>query len=186
MERQYPEYSAAWNCLISLNLNLWDLPGGVLLGLADSVGYGLRHKVNFWPLLDSLTPSFAVLMITASLASDSACGEPARLSWSTFLWDEWRHPSQIYETLGAVSVLIRVLERAARLDPNHQWPLAKGALFLEFVAWSAARQMCLEMFRGDGSLLFSQLRAAQVGAWIILALFLRGSRPIQAVDHSTG
>jgi phosphatidylglycerol---prolipoprotein diacylglyceryl transferase len=167
-----------------LNLNLWDLPGGALLGLAGCIAYGLRHKLNFWSLLDSLTPSFAVLMIAASLAnlaSGSAFGEPARLPWSIFLWGEWRHPSQVYETLGAISVLIWVLVRASRLDPNHHLPVAAGAFFLEFVAWSAVWRIFLEMFRGDGSLLFGQLRAAQVAAWIILALalFLRGKRSVQ-------
>jgi phosphatidylglycerol:prolipoprotein diacylglycerol transferase len=170
--------------LISLNVNLWDLPGGVILGLAGSIGYGLRHKMDFWSLLDSLSPSFAVMMIAfalADLASGSAFGEPVRLPWSIFLWGEWRHPSQVYETLGAVSVLIWVLVRASRLDPNSPLRLAAGALFLEFVAGSAVWRIFLEMFRGDGSLLLGQIRAAQVVAWIILALalFFRGKRMVQ-------
>ncbi len=183
----FSAFAASPASLISLNLNLWDLPGGAVLGLAGCIAYGLRHKLNFWSLLDSLTPSFAVLMIAASLAnlaSGNAFGEPAHLPWSIFLWGEWRHPSQIYETLGAISVLIWLLRRASKLAPNHRGPLANGALFLEFVAWSAAWRIFLEMFRGDGSLLFGQLRAAQVGAWIILALglFLRGSRSVQTVS----
>ena len=181
----FSAFAASPVSLISTNVSLWDLPGGVLLGLAGCLAYGLRHKLNFWSLLDSLTPSFAVLMIAASLAnlaSGSAFGEPAHLPWSIFLWGEWRHPSQVYETLGAVSVLIWVLGRASRLDPNHPLRLAAGGLFLELVIGSAAWRIFLEMFRGDGSLLFGQLRAAQVVAWIILALglFLRGKRSKQS------
>ena len=184
----FSAFAASPASLISLNLNLWDLPAGVILGLAASIGYGLRHKMDFWSLLDSLTPSFAVMMIAlalANLASGSAFGEPARLPWSIFLWGEWRHPSQVYETLGAVSVLIWVLARASPLNPNNPLRPAAGALFLEFVAWSAAWRIFLEMFRGDGSLLFGQIRAAQVVAWIILALalFFRGKRTVQT---STG
>ena len=180
----FSAFAASPASLISLNLSLWDLPGGALLGLAGSIGYGLRHKIDFWSLLDSLTPSFAVMMIAvglANLASGSAFGEPARLPWSIFLWGEWRHPSQVYETLGAVSVLIWVLLRFSRLDPNRRLHLATGALFLEFVAWSVGWRIFLEMFRGDGSLLFGQIRAAQVIAWIILALalFFRGKRTVQ-------
>jgi phosphatidylglycerol:prolipoprotein diacylglycerol transferase len=182
----FSAFAASPASLISLNLSLWDLPGGVLLGLASCVVYELRHKLNVWSLLDSLTPSFAVLMIAtslANLASGSAFGEPARLPWSIFLWGEWRHPSQIYETLGAVSVLTWVLRRASRLDLNKRLQLAAGGLFLESVAWSAGWRIFLEMFRGDGSLLWGQFRAAQVVAWIVLAisLFLRGERSVQTV-----
>ena len=182
----FSAFAASPVSLISTNVSLWDLPGGVLLGLAGCLAYGLRHKLNFWSLLDSLTPSFAVLMIAASLAnlaSGSAFGEPAHLPWSIFLWGEWRHPSQVYETLGAVSVLIWVLGRASRLDPNHPLRLAAGGLFLELVIGSAAWRIFLEMFRGNGSLLFDQLRAAQVVAWIIVALglFLRGKRSGQTL-----
>jgi phosphatidylglycerol---prolipoprotein diacylglyceryl transferase len=151
------------------------LPGGVSLSLAGCIAYGLRHKMNFWSLLDSLTPAFAVMMIAinlANLASGSTFGEPARLPWSIFLWGRWRHPSQLYETLGAVSVLIWVLGRALRLDANNRPQLAAGGLFLEFVAWSAILRIFFEMFRGDGSLVLGQFRAAQVGAWILLALVL--------------
>ena len=182
----FSAFAASPASLISLNLSLWDLPGGVLPGLAGCIAYGLYHKLNFWSLLDSLTPSFAVIMIAmalANLASGNAFGEPTHLPWSIFLWGEWRHPSQIYETLGAVSVLIWVLRRASRLDLNNRLQLAAGGLFLEFVAWSAGLRIFLEMFRGDGSLLFGQIRAAQVVAWIILALglFLNGKRSAQTV-----
>jgi prolipoprotein diacylglyceryltransferase len=178
-------FAASPISLLSLNLNLWDLPGGVTLGLAACIWYASRQKINFWSLLDSLTPLFAVMMIAiglADLASGSAFGEPAQLPWSIFLWGEWRHPSQIYETLGAISVLIWVLLRLNRFDPNSASRLDAGYLFLEFVAWSAVWRIFLEMFRGDGTLFFGQIRVAQVIAWVILSvcLFLLGKRNFQA------
>ncbi len=89
----FSAFTASPASLFSLNLSLWDPVGGVLLGLAGSIGYGLRRKMNFSALLDSLTPTLAVTMIAvdlANLASGSAFGEPARLPWSIFLWGEWR------------------------------------------------------------------------------------------------
>jgi phosphatidylglycerol:prolipoprotein diacylglycerol transferase len=171
--------------LISLNLNLWDLPGGVTLGLAACIWYASRQKINFWSLLDSLTPLFAVMMIAislANLASGNAFGEPAHLPWSIFLWGEWRHPSQIYEVLGAFAILLWVLLRLKRFDPNSAMRPVPGILFLEFVAWSAGLRIFLEMFRGDGTLIFGQIRVAQVIAWVILTvcLFLLGKRNFQA------
>ncbi len=56
----------------------------------------------------------AVMMITldlANLASGNAYGAPARLAWSIYLWGEWHHPCQIYETLAAAGVLVWVLLR---------------------------------------------------------------------------
>ncbi len=168
-------FTASPASLFSLNLSLWDPVGGILLGLAGSIGYGLRQKINLRALLDSLTPTFAVVMVAidfANLASGSAFGAPARLPWSIFLWGEWRHPTQIYEALGAVGVLIWVVWRFSRIYADNLSQPAWPGLFLEFAAWSAGLRIFLEMFRGDSSLLFGQFRAAQVVAWIILAIAL--------------
>ena len=180
----FSAFAASPASLLSLNLSLWDPAGGVLLGVAGSTAYGLRQKLNFRALLDSLTPTLAVMMMAidlANLASGSAFGEPARLPWSIFLWGEWRHPTQIYEALGAIGVLMWVLWRFSKIYSENlsrpSWP----GLFLQFAAWSAGLRVFLEIFRGDSSLLFGQFRAAQVVAWIILAiaLWLRGRRTIQ-------
>jgi prolipoprotein diacylglyceryltransferase len=179
-----PAFAASPASLVSLNLNLWDMPGGVILGLVGCIVYGLRQKINFWDLLDSLTPSFGVMMIAiglANLASGSAFGEPARLPWSIFLWGEWRHPTQIYETVGAALILTLVLLRFRLADPVDLPHPGSGRLFLKFVVLSAGLRIFLEMFRGDGSLLFNQFRAAQVVAWMILAigLYLLGKKSNQ-------
>jgi phosphatidylglycerol---prolipoprotein diacylglyceryl transferase len=167
--------------LVSLNLSLWDPLGGSLLGLAVCLAYGQRHKIDFWAWLDSLSPSFAVMMIAlelANLASGSAFGAPAQLPWSIYLWGAWRHPSQIYETLGASGVLIWVIWRLTRLAPTQLPQPVAGFFFLEFVAWSAALRIFLEAFRGDSILLLDQFREAQIVAWVSLALslFLRWKR----------
>jgi phosphatidylglycerol---prolipoprotein diacylglyceryl transferase len=161
--------------LISLNPALWDLPAGVVIGLGVSGWYGVRRHVQFWSLLDALIPGLAVMMIAfglANLASGNAYGEPARLPWSIFLWGEWRHPVQAYESLGAALILlVKVLPSVSgRLRDEQHTPA--GVFFLEFVAWSAAVQLFLGGFRGDGSLIAGQVRALQVEAWFVLAASL--------------
>jgi prolipoprotein diacylglyceryltransferase len=118
----------------------------------------------------------------SDLASGNAFGEPAHLPWSIFLWGEWRQPSQVYETLGAIAVLLWVLLSLKRYDSNSASRPTAGILFLEFVAWSAGLRIFLEMFRGDGTLIFGQIRAAQVIAWVILSvcLFLLGKKNFRA------
>ena len=90
--------------------------------------------------------------------------------------------SQIYETLGAIAVLLWVMLRLKRYIPNSVSQPTAGILFLEFVAWDAGLRIFLEMYRGDGTLIFGQIRAAQVIAWVILSvcLFLLGKRNFQA------
>jgi phosphatidylglycerol---prolipoprotein diacylglyceryl transferase len=117
----------------------------------------------------------AVMMIAfglANLASGNAYGEPARLPWSIFLWGEWRHPAQAYETLGAALILLlKVLPPVSgRIRDDQYTPT--GVFFLEFIAWSSAVQLFLGAFHGDGSLIAGQIRALQVEAWFVLAASL--------------
>ncbi len=177
-------FAASPMSLVSLNTSLWDPFGGLLLGLAGGTAYGLHQKLNLWSLLDSLAPSFAVMMMAvdlANLASGNAFGAAARLPWSIYLWGAWRHPSQIYEAVGAVGAFIWILWRLSRVSPaDHPRP-PSGRFFLEFVAWSAVLRIFLEAFRGDSVLLPGQFRAAQVVAWVIpaITLFLIGQGTAQ-------
>ncbi len=165
--------------IISLNPSLLDLPAGVMVGLAVSGWYGVRRHVQFWSLLDALTPGLAVMMIAlglANLASGNAYGEPAQLPWSIFLWGEWRQPVQVYESLGAALILLFKVLLPLSDRPHNDSVTPAGVFFLEFVAWSAAVQLFLGAFRGDGSLIAGQVRVVQVGAWFVLAACLLGLR----------
>ncbi len=161
--------------LVSLNPSLWDSAGGIVIGLVISSWYGFRHKVLFWSVLDALTPGLAVVMIAlglANLASGNAYGEPAQLPWSIYLWGEWRHPVQVYETLGAGLIfLLKVILPLYRSHQKEQ-PKLPGVFFLDFAAWSAALHLFLGAFRADATLIAGQFRAIQAWAWIILAVCL--------------
>ena len=185
--------------LISLNPALFDMPAGVLIGLGVCGWYGLRRRVQFWSLLDALTPGLAVMMIAlalANLASGNAYGEPAHLPWSIFLWGEWRHPVQVYQSLGAMLILLLKVLPPVSGKPLKNPLIPAGVFFLEFVAWSAAVQLFLGGFGGDGALIAGQVRAAQVGAWFVLAaclLLLRSrkqagfrSQPVPPDEEATG
>ncbi len=186
--------------LISLNPALLDVPAGVMLGLGVSGWYGMRRRVQFWSLLDALTPVLAVMMIAlglANLASGNAYGEPAQLPWSIFLWGAWRHPVQVYESLGATLILLfKVVLPSVSGRPRNDPLIPAGVFFLEFVAWSAAVQLFLGAFRGDGSLIAGQIRVVQIGAWFVLAaclLLLRrrkqarfGPQPVSPGEDKTG
>jgi phosphatidylglycerol:prolipoprotein diacylglycerol transferase len=153
--------------LISLNLDLFDPFGGLVVALIVAFIYAQRHNLPFWSTLDALTPLFAVFALglgLAHLASGSAFGKETALPWGMELWGAVRHPSQVYEILASLLILGLLWFQRAVPHP--------GIHFLSFAALTSAARLFLEAFRGDSTLVFGGLRAAQIIAWMVLALSL--------------
>ncbi len=145
--------------------------GGVGIGLIAAAVYSQRMNMSLWPTLDALTPAFAVFAAALSLsnlASGNAYGAPTKLPWGIDLWEATRHPTQIYETLGAGLILWYLWP--GRLKDN----LKPGIIVMQFVALSAISRLFFEAFRGDSLVTANNLRVAQIIAWMVLALSLWG------------
>ncbi len=143
---------------------------GVLIGVVAAVFYGARRKLPLRLTLDALAPAIAVMGVAvaiAHVASGDAFGAAARLPWSVYLWDEYRHPSQIYELIAGLGVL-GLWWRARTQGP----PAGAGFNFLLVVALSAAARLFLEAFRGDSLVMVGGLRAAQGWGLVVLAACL--------------
>lgn len=141
---------------------------GALLGIVAAVIYGVRRKLPLRLTLDALAPAVTVMGVAvavAHLASGDAFGAAARLPWSVYLWDEYRHPSQVYELIAALGVL------GIGWRVRKQGPFV-GFNFLFVVALSAAARVFLETFRGDSLLIGGGWRAAQVWGLVVLAVCL--------------
>jgi prolipoprotein diacylglyceryltransferase len=141
---------------------------GVLVGLVTATVWGARRKLRLWPTLDALAPGVAVMGIAiavAHLASGDAFGAPTSVPWRIFLWDDYRHPAQVYELLAAVCTWGLWRWQARQ-------PAAAGVSFVRVAAMMAGARLFLEAFRGDSVLLAGGLRAAQVWAWLALAACL--------------
>ena len=151
--------------LISTNLDLFDIWGGLAGALIFGLAYALRKEMALWPTLDAITPFLAAMALgipLANLAAGSAYGLPAELPWAIELWGQARHPVQVYEALAAALILWAVMRTsAARRIP--------GDLFLNFVMLSAAALLLLGAFRAEGSLLPNGWRTIQVLAWFVAA-----------------
>jgi phosphatidylglycerol:prolipoprotein diacylglycerol transferase len=153
---------------------------GVAVGGMAALVYGQRKGLTFWPTLDALTPGVAALAIglaLARLASGDAFGAPTEMPWAVELWGARRHPSQAYELLGAVLILLLIL----RLRSGSSFP---GLAFGLFTALTAGTRLFLEAFRGDSVLWFGGLRSAQVVSLGILlaALVLMRRQALRWVD----
>jgi len=154
--------------LFALNANTLSVWEGLLIGLLISAIYGQRKGLPLKPTLDALAPGLAVFMVffgIAHLLSGDAFGAPTNLPWSIYLWNDYRHPSQMYEILAGLGVFTLVWKR----------PLGDGGgglNFLWLVALSAGARLFLEAFRGDSLIWFGGLRAAQVISLAILIIAL--------------
>jgi len=151
--------------LFSINIDLFDPIGGLVVALLVGLIYGQRKKLPFWGTLDSLTSLFAVLAIGSSLshlAAGTAFGSPTTLPWGINLWNATRHPSQIYELIASLLIFSLIWSQKADSSP--------GISFLIFTSLTAGSRLFLEAFRGDSMVILNGLRVAQVVAWIVLAV----------------
>ena len=155
--------------LLSINPNTLSAGEGLLIGLLAAFVYSQRKGLPLRPALDALAPGLAAFMVllgAAHLLSGDAYGAATNaLPWRIYLWSEYRHPSQIYEILAALGVLLIVLKRPLG-DPG------RGLNFLLVVGLSAGARVFLEAFRGDSVIWPGGFRTAQAAGLFILAVTL--------------
>lgn len=158
--------------ILSRSPGLLDPAGGVAAAALAGVIYVQRKRLPLWTLLDALSNPMALMSVAlalSNLASGNGFGKATTLPWGIELWGAVRHPAQIYEMLAAAVIFWLTLPR------NKWWMNAKpGVIFLSFIAMSSAARVFLEYFRGDSRLIFETIRAAQLVAWLALALSLWG------------
>jgi phosphatidylglycerol:prolipoprotein diacylglycerol transferase len=154
--------------LISVDPGLLD-PWGAFAGASlAALIYGQRKRIGFWTSLDRMTPFLAVLAIfvgLAHVASGQAFGSPTSLPWAITLWGAKRHPSQIYETIGAIAILVLLWRQNSSVG-------VPGTLFLKFAALSSGLFVFLSAFRGDSRLILGSFRQDQLLALALLGLTL--------------
>ncbi len=154
--------------LLSLNPTTLAATEGALTGLAAAAYYGYQKGFPLWTTLDAMTPGLAAFGIAvgfAHLASGDAFGSETTLPWGIELWGAQRHPTQIYEVVGAALIFWLIWE-LRRKTP------ASGLLFLLWVALSALSRLLIEAFRGDSVIAFNAIRSAQLLSLLVLILAL--------------
>lgn len=171
--------------LLAINTNTLSVNEGLVIGIAAALLYGWRKRLPLRPTLDAFTPGVAVFLAALGIAhflSGDAFGAPAKLPWSIYLWSDYRHPSQVYETFAAA--LNFLILRKRPLEQS-----GEGLNFALLVALFAGSRIILEAFRGDSLILAGGLRAAQVAGLFVLALSLWllkvWRKPIGSTEHSS-
>ena len=155
--------------IFSLNPNLLDPVGGILISTAVGFLYISNQRISFWVFLDSLTPFFAVIAITLSLsifAAGTGFGTSTTLPWGISLWSELRHPVQIYYLIGGLVTLYIIL--AIKQTDDYQ----SGFTFLLFISLTSGFQLFFSGFQESASLIADGIRLLQLAYWSILAISL--------------
>lgn len=154
--------------LFSINPNTLSPGDGLVIGLVVAGVYGWRKGLPLRPTLDALAPGLAAFMVAlgvAHLLSGDAFGTRTDLPWKIYLWNDYRHPTQVYEILLASGIFALVRFRPLGTP-------GQGVNFLTVVALSAAARVFLEAFRGDSLVWSGGFRAAQIVGLVILAAAL--------------
>ena len=159
-------YLASPLSMLSLNTSTLNPLGGLISRVVTGFLFGRRQKLPLHPILDALAPGFAVMMIAigvANILSGNAFGSATHLPWAIYLWGEFRHPTQIYETGAAIIVFI--VWKTIPIESQ-----GSGMRFLQVVALSAGARIFLEAFHGDSVIWPGGFRAGQVIGVIILTV----------------
>ena len=133
-------------------------PEGALIGGVVAIVYWSRRRLSVGTTLDAIAPGLTLALALerlGALLDGSAFGEPTTLPWGVYLWDEIRHPVQLYEAV-ALLVILGVLwwRRERRSFDGHSFAL--------FVAVYAGSRLFLEAFRAETPLMADGVRAVQV------------------------
>jgi phosphatidylglycerol---prolipoprotein diacylglyceryl transferase len=154
--------------LVSLDPSLLNPWGGFAGASIAALIYGQRKHIRFCTTLDRLTPFLAVIAVfigLAHFASGQAFGSPTSLPWAIDMWGAKRHPSQIYETSGAIAIFLLLWKQ-------YRTNRVSGTLFLKFFALTSGLVVFLSAFRGDGRLILGTFRQEQLLALVFLGVAL--------------
>ena len=141
---------------------------GLATGLIFFLAWIQRKKIPLLLVLDAIAPGLAMFMVFVGIShifSGNAYGTPTTLPWGIHLSNEYRHPSQFYETLIALGIFFIVHKRILHHD-------GKGINFLLTIILSSFARLFLEAFRGDSIYWLAGLRGEQVVALVIMIISL--------------
>jgi phosphatidylglycerol:prolipoprotein diacylglycerol transferase len=141
-------------------------PEGALTGGVVAIVYWSRRRLPLGTTLDAIAPGLTFALALERLGAfldGSGFGEPTTLPWGVYLWDEFRHPVQLYET-AALLVVLGILWwwRARRSFDGYSFTL--------FVVLYAGHRLFLEAFRAETPLMANGVRAVQVVALGIMLI----------------
>jgi prolipoprotein diacylglyceryltransferase len=159
--------------VLSLNPELFLLPGALLVGAVTFLVIVQRKEMGLWQTLDALALPVAFFLIflgLSHLASGKVYGTRTNLPWAIQLWGVNRHPTQVYEILGSGIVLGLTWYRFQSMKKSTPYEYTPGKLFLYFLGLISISWILIEPFRADSVYVAGNLRLLQVVAFVFLVI----------------
>ena len=156
--------------MISLNPGLLDPSIGIFAAIISALLYMKKHNLDYWNMLDALTPLFNVLVLAlalAFLASGSYFGMPSEMPGSIQLWERARHPTQVYLFLAGLIILL-LLWPQRRFVVN----LQPGVYFMSFLCMFLFSFVIIEGLRANIATFLNGFRTLQVISLVLLIICL--------------
>lgn len=157
-------YRDALLSILSLTPTALSWPSGVAIGCLVASVYWRRQQLPVGATLDVLAPGLAAVLAMERLGAfltGNSPGRPTTLPWGVYLWDQVRHPVQLYEMVALLLILgILLWHRTRRSFAGHSIVL--------FVALYAGARLFLEAFRGQTPLFAGGVRRIQVAALVTM------------------
>ena len=160
--------------IVALKPVMFDLATGLLVGILSAYVYIQKKRLNLLSVLDALVPGLAIFSLAmgfSHLASGDAYGIPTSLPWGIFLWGELRHPTQIYEIITAIIIIIAIWPKR-RVNEADDPKLSAGLTLFLFLTLHAGSQILIESFKADSALFYSGIRTAHFIWWLVLLVSL--------------
>lgn len=136
---------------------LW-WPGGLLVGLLVAVVYWRKHPLPLPLMLDAtavgLSLALAIERMGAFLGGQGL-GQATAMPWGVYVWEQARHPVQVYEALALLASLVVLWRRLPRRSYD-------GQVALLFVLLYGGSRLFLEAYRAHPLLIPGGFRAVQV------------------------
>jgi phosphatidylglycerol:prolipoprotein diacylglycerol transferase len=162
----------------------------VAIGCLVALIYGRHHRLPVGATLDALAPAVALALGVERLGaflSGRGLGAPTTLPWGVYLWDEVRHPVQLYEMFALLLILGILLWRKERRSFD-------GHTFVLFVALYGGERLLLEAFRAKTPLFAGGVRAIQVAAlaamtgavWYLYLCRFAGAAAVKGLPEQDG
>jgi phosphatidylglycerol:prolipoprotein diacylglycerol transferase len=174
--------------IFSLNPTMFDGTAGILVAVLTLLIIIQRRKMDLWQILDGITPLLSVISLSLALthlASGSVYGIPTKMPWGITLWNEIRHPTQIYEIVLAGLVFF-ILWSSYRKGVDAWIPThIQGLHFLTFAVFTAISWIIVDTFRADTVLIFNRIHLLHIfllGTIIILIALIEQRIKVRTID----
>jgi phosphatidylglycerol:prolipoprotein diacylglycerol transferase len=139
---------------------LW-WPGGLVVGVLVVAIYWRKHPLPLALTLDAAAVGLSLALAIERLGAflgGQGLGQATTMPWGVTLWEQVRHPVQVYEALALLAVL-GVLWRQL---PRRRYD---GQIALLFVLLYGGSRLFVEAYRAQPQLILDGIRAVQVIAF---------------------